>query len=239
MIKSKIVELGTVFFASVIVLSLGFIIWEIDQRKEPHALHKSERLSPYPIKIEKLLHAVYKNNRLTAKIEADEFKVNPRKFWIFNVKSLNEATFYNVRLEIYLDNKTYSNAELFSFGKDLLSLSKESLSKKNKYELNRRGQITRGVIKKGLILKIYKIDTLAFMVKAKEAYIDFNTQETRLVGASIEDLLSKKLIKSSSVIWDNKEKVFKVSGKYIAKTPKGVASGEGIKVNLDFVVNLL
>lgn len=234
MIKSKIVELGTIFFASVIVLSLGFIIWEIDQRKEPHALHKSERLSPYPIKIKKLLHVSYENNRLAAKIEADEFKVNPRKFWIFNVKSLNEATFYNVRLAIYLDNETYSNAELFSFNKGLLSFSK-----KNKYELIKSGQITRGVIKKGLILKIYKVDILSLVVKAKEAYIDLNTQETRLVGASIEDLLSKKLIKSSSVIWDNKEKVFKIPGKYIAKTPKGVASGKGIKVNLDFVVNLL
>jgi len=200
----------------------------------PPASHKAERLSPYPVKIEKLLQTAYENNRLTVKIEADEFKVNPRRFWIFNVKSLNEATFSNLRLEIYLDNATYSNAELFSFGKGLLSFGK-----KNTYELTKRGQITRGVIKKGLTLKVYKVDTLSFVVKAKEAYIDLNTKETKLVRASIENVLSKKLIKSRSVIWDGKDKVFKVPGKYIAQTPKGVASGKGIKVDLNFAVKLL
>ncbi len=55
----------------------------------------------------------------------------------------------------------------------------------------------------------------------------------------MEDVLSGRLIKSSSVIWDDKEKVFKVPGEYIAMTPKGQARGRGIKVDLDFVVSPL
>lgn len=220
---------------SVVVLSLGLILWGLSQRKETTAPSIEQKSSPYPVKIEGLSYSTYDydKDRLIARIKADEFKVNPRRFWIFNVRPFNEATLINAILEIYLYEDMPSEVNLFSFAQEFLSLNKEGKS-----ALKGMGLITRGVIK-GLTLMVYKADKLFLVVKAKEAYIDLKRKETRLVTVSIEDVLSKKLITSRSVVWDNKEKVFKIPGEYRAQTPKGQASGKGIKVDLDFVVSLL
>jgi len=217
----------------VIVLSLGLILWGLSQKKETSFPSIVEKTSPYPIKIKGLSYSTYDSNRLIARIKADEFKVNPKRFWVFNIRPFNEATLTNSRLEVHLYENMPSDVELFSFGKDLLSLNK-----KGKAASKGMGLITRGVIR-GLILQVYKADRLSIVVKAKEAYIDFKRKETHLVRAGIENVLSKKLIKSRSIIWDNKEKVFKIPGEYIALTPKGITKGRGIKVDLDFVVSLL
>jgi len=71
LIKAKIAETRKFFLVSAIVLSLGLTVWVWHQASEPHPPHKSEGLSPFPIKIEKLLHTTYENNRLVAGIEAD------------------------------------------------------------------------------------------------------------------------------------------------------------------------
>jgi hypothetical protein len=41
------------------------------------------------------------------------------------------------------------------------------------------------------------------------------------------------------IIWDTKEKIFKIPGTYVAITPQGRATGKGIKVHLDFTVQPL
>ncbi len=222
------------FIILLIAFAFGTIIWGLMQ-KEPPPSSIEQKSFPYPIKIEGLSYSTYEKDRLIARIRADEFRVNPRRFWIFNIKPFNEATLINARLEVHLYENMPSEVSLFSFGKELLSLKNK---KEGKSALKGMGLITRGVIK-GLILKVYKTDRLSMVVKAKDAYIDFKKKKTKLLIASIEDVLSKKLIKASSIIWDNKEKVFKIPGEYMAQTPKGRASGKGIKIDLDFVVSPL
>ncbi len=218
----------------VIALSLGFIIlWGLSQRKET-ATPPVEKASPYPTWIKGFNASTYEGDRLITKIEADEFKVNPRRFFIFNIKPFNEATLTNVRLEIHLYKGMSSKADLFSFSEGVLPL----MNGGKKFAVKGMGLITRGVIK-GLILKIYRADRLSMVVKAGRGYIDFKKNETKMRGVSIEDVLSGRLIKSGSVIWDNKEMVFNIPGEYIAMTPKGQARGRGIKVDLDFVVSPL
>jgi hypothetical protein len=123
-----------------------------------------------------------------------------------------------------------SDVNLLSFGEDILSLDKDgkSLSKEI-------GLITRGVIK-GFVLEIYKADTPYILIKAKKAYIDFRRKKIKMIWVSMKDVSSGKLIRSRSVIWNNKEKVFEIAEKYIAVTPKGMTSGKRIKVDLDFVI---
>ncbi len=219
----------------VIALSLGFIIlWGLSQRKETATPPVEKKTSPYPTWIKGFNASTYEGDRLITKIEADEFKINPRRFFIFNIKPFNEATLTNVRLEIHLYKGMSSKADLFSFSEGVLPL----MNGGKKFAVKGMGLITRGVIK-GLVLKIYRADRLSMVVKAGKGYIDFKKQETKMKGVSMEDVLSGRLIKSSSVIWDDKEKVFKVPGEYIAMTPKGQARGRGIKVDLDFVVSPL
>lgn len=218
----------------VIALALGLIFWGLSQRKETATPPVVRKTSPYPIWIQGFTASTYKGNRLITKIEADEFKVNPRRFFVFNIKPLNEATLTNVRLEIHIYMGMSSKADLFSFGEGVLPL----MNGGKKFAVNGMGLITRGVIK-GLILKIYRADSLSIVVKASRGYIDFKKKETKMQGVSLEDVVSGRLIKSSSVIWDDTEKAFKVPGEYIAMTPEGRARGRGIKVDLNFVVTPL
>jgi len=228
-VQRTIIKAFLVFIAT---LSLGLILW--GQRKETATPPVARKVSPYPVWIQGFTASTYQGDRLVTKIEADEFKINPRRFFIFNIKPFNEATLTNVRLDIHIYKGMSSKADLFSFSEGVLPL----MNGDKKFAAKGMGLITRGVIK-GLILKIYRADRPSMVVKASSGYIDFKKNETKMKGVSIEDVLSGRLIKSSSVIWDNKEMVFNVPGKYIAMTPEGRARGKKIRVDLDFAVSPL
>jgi len=222
-----------IFLISVIALSLGVILWGLSQEKKTAPTSMARKPLPYPIWMQGLTASTYTGDRLITKMKADEFKVNPRRFFIFNIKPFNEATLTNVRLDIHLYNDISSKADLF-FNEGVLPI----MNGDRKSAVKGMGLVTRGVIK-GLILKIYRAGNPLMVVKASRGYIDFKKKETKMQRVSIEDVLSGRLIKSSSVIWNDKEKVFNVPGEYIAMTPEGRAKGRGIKVDLDFDVSPL
>jgi len=208
----------------------GLGLWASIQKEDNSHLSSFDEKSLYPIKITGLNYTKCEENRLMTKIKSDELKVNPRKFFIFNIKPFNEVTLNNTTIEVYLYEDTHSDTNLFSFGGDLLSVKQG-----NKASLKGMGLITRGVIN-DLVLKIYKASSLSILVKAKKAHIDFKKDETKLQKASIEGIFSNKIIKSTLIIWNEKEKIFKIPGEYIALSPMGWQRGKGIKVDLDFVL---
>ena len=216
-----------------ISLSLGFILWGIAFNRGSFPPIEKETLSPYPIRIMGFSNSLYEDNKLVARVEAAEFKINPRKFFAFNIKPLNEATLTDVRLEIHLYKDTSSKVDLLPFG-----IVESLLVKKGSAGLKGMGKVTRGVIK-GLTIEIYKAERLAMIVKAEKAYMNFKNQELKIRNGSIEEVASQKVIKSKLITWDNKTKIFKVPGAYLVETPKGKATGKAIKVDLDFVVSPL
>jgi hypothetical protein len=221
---------------SILLLSFGYIIWSINQRDMSLLPSLKEETSPYLMAMEGLSYSAYDGDRLIAKIKADDFKINPRKFFVFNVKSLNEATLTNAKLEVHRYDDMPSEVDFFSFAQDILSL--KSGHDKGKGSRKGMGFITRGVIK-GLTLEVYNADKLSMVVRARGADIDFKKKETRLAKASLEDVLSRKLIQGRAVIWDSREKVFRIPGAYTILTPTGMTRGEGITVDLDFVVSAI
>ncbi len=192
-----------------------------------------QKMHSYPLRIKGLSATTYNDDKLTARIEADELRVNQRRFFVFNIRPFNEATLTNARLEVHLYKHMPLKANLFSSAKNILGLDK-----KGKSRMRGLGLITRGVVN-GFTLEVYKAGKLSLRVKAEKAYIDFKKKKTELLNAGLEDVQSKKLIKSRSVIWDNEENVFRIPGIYIATTPRGTARGKGIKVDFDFAVSLL
>ena len=52
------------------------------------------------------------------------------------------------------------------------------------------------------------------------------------MNVSVEDVSLKKRISSKSVIWDNKEKVFKVPGEYMMLADRKVTKGKGLEIGL-------
>ncbi|MBI4679697.1 MAG: hypothetical protein HY753_00410 [Nitrospirae bacterium] len=236
MSRSLLVKL---FLALFIGLFLGFTIWFQSYRKEPSPVESTrvdstsieQKTSASPLNIKGLSYSTYAGNKLIARIEADEFKVRQRKFWVFNIKPFNEATLTNVRLKVYFYKDTPSktkDVDMLSFSKDILTLDKEG--KATSKEI---GLITRGVIN-GFVLEIYKADKASILIKAQKAYIDFRRKGIKMMDVSMEGASSGKFIQSKTVMWNNKEKVFEIPGEYISRTQHGITNGKRIKVDLDF-----
>ena len=59
--------------------------------------------------------------------------------------------------------------------------------------------------------------------------------ETAILENSVAQLASRR------VLWDEKERVFKIPGKYVSSSPDGrvTATGTGVKVDLDLAVTPL
>ncbi|MDY6839411.1 MAG: hypothetical protein SWH78_15710 [Thermodesulfobacteriota bacterium] len=149
-------------------------------------------------------YVTYDKEKPILKIEADEFKVNPRKYFVFNIRPFNEATVTNARLEVYLNEGASPGFDLLSLGKDIFHMNE-----KGKSRVTGMGVITRGIIK-GLVLEIYKGDNLSLVVTAKEALVDFKKQEANLLRATIEDKLSNRRTTSRAVLWKAKDKIFAI-----------------------------
>ena len=222
-----------VSLVSVMALSLGIIVWVSIHNKTPSQSSSSEQKHySTPMRITGLDASTFYGDKLLTRVRADEFKVGPRKSFIFNIRPFNEVVLTNARLEVHLYPDIPKGVSLFSLGENILSV------KDAKTTLNGMGVLTRGVIK-GLILEVFKADRLCLVVEAKKVYIDFKRKETKLIDASIKEVLSRKLIMSRSIIWSEKEKIFKIPGAYFTLTPKGRATGNGIKVDLNFALSPL
>jgi hypothetical protein len=230
------------FLILVSCLASGALIWSLVQKKEAHKPVESiEDGIIYPLSIKGISSSTYDNNgRLLMQIKADEIKVNPRRFFVFNIKSINEVTITNIKAAFYFyEDKPKSDSDKPQLDIDLLNLYEGVMHQKKGNAVPKElGRITRGVIK-GFTLEIYKKGKLFVIVKANEGEIDFRKKTVEMKNAHLEEVISKKIIKSNFAVWDNKEKVFKIPGEYIATTPKGSAKANGLRVDLNFVVEKL
>ena len=219
-----------------ISLSLGFILWQVRPGPDAPPVPASttaERDAPPSILLKDFSIAVYNDDSKSfSKLDADALHVKPRKFYIFNIKPFNYAIIDNAKLEIHFHAGIPADID-FPFDKEYLL----SNSKKNVFKSI--DSIT-GLVINGLILDIYKSSELYLQVKAEKSFVDFlRNNEVEMRNSILENVFSKKVIRSNLIVWDTKEKVFKVPGEYVAMNPQGRATGKGIKVHLDFTVTPL
>ena len=236
--RSSIIKIIKIFLISIVFLSVGLILFVSVQKKTQSDTSNSltRKYHPGPLSITGLKQRTYSDGKLTTLMEADELKVRPRKQYflfnmspiinirpIFNIRPFNEAILKNAKLEIHLYPEISEGAGLFLIDKNMLSS-----------DLKGMGIITRVLIK-GLAINIYKNEILSLKVTADKACFHLRKKKLNLIDAAITDILSQKHIMSRFIIWDEKEKVFKIRGQYIAVTPKGKTAGMGIKLDMDFV----
>lgn len=235
--RSSIIKISLIL---IIFLSVGMIFFVSVQKKTQSDTSNSltRKYHPGPLRITGLKQHTYSDGKLTTMLKADEFKIRPRKLHflfnmspiinirpIFNIRPYNEAILKNAKLGIHLYPEISEETELFLIDKNMLSS-----------DLKGMGIITRVLIK-GLAINIYKNEILSLKVTADKACFYLRKKKLNLIDATITDILSQKHIMSKFIIWDEKEKLFKIPGQYIAVTPKGKISGIGIKFGMDFVVS--
>ena len=241
--RSSIIKIIKISLISIVFLSVGLILFVSVQKKTQSDTSNSltRKYHPGPLRITGLKQHSYSDGKLTTLVEADEFRIRPRKQHflfnmspiinirpIFNIRPFNEAILKNAKLEIHLypescESEISEKAGLFFIEKNMLTS-----------DLKGMGVVTRVLIK-GLAINIYKNEILSLKVMADKAYFHLRKKKLNLIDATITHILSQKHIMSRFIIWDEKEKVFKIPGQYIAVTPKGKTAGMGIKLDMNFV----
>jgi len=221
--------------AAVLVVAVGTVIWLSvwgDATSDRAALSEDVDTSN-PLWIQGYIARRFDGDKILAMLNADQLKVSLRNYYIFNIKSVNELTLTNVKLEThcYPDmSEKYKKTVSFLPNESILSFSN------NLIPIKKTGFITRGVIKE-FTWKIFNADNPCLTVKARKAYLDLEKNDLELRNVIIENSLSKKLIVSRSASWREKEKVFKIPGTYLAITPEGTSRGNRIKLYLTSALN--
>ena len=209
----------------------GLNIGLIDKRAATKR-DRTKHASTYrPFKMEGFSYRSYNGDRLVASIEADEFKIDRRKFWIFNIQPFKEATFKRANLKLYLGNNAAGSGDegLMMLGEDFLKL--DGMEK-------RKGLVSRGIIN-GLTLEIFDADQPSILVSAKKAYIDPKKKMVRMQGVLMKDMSSGNEITSRFVNWNQQERNFRIPGEYVARSEGSVKGGKMVKVGLDFDISPL
>lgn len=198
----------------------------LPEKKKTNTLPQS--FNP-PLLIDGLSYKVYNNGTLVSKMEADEFKISPRKFFIFNIKSVNEAILKNVKMDIYIKDLKLKKGKVIETDIDLLKLFFDSTTGKK----TGAGLITRALIK-GIDMNIYISDVLTHKLKASTAEFMLKGKKIIFYNVTLENPLSHKLIHAAKIIWDAQEKVFKISDWYEVSSLKGKTKGKSITIDLNF-----
>ena len=199
MTRSLLIRLSIVF---VVIISLGFFFRNLIFQKEltpPVTLEKEQSISPFSIK--GFSHSAYHDDKLIAKIAADELTVKQRKLFVFNVRPFHEAVLTNAKFEFHLYENMPSEADLLSSAKEILSVDREGRAVSKEM-----GLITRGVIK-GLVLKMYKAEDPYMLIKAKKAYMDFRNGTIKMQGVVLDEVITGKTVESGANFWSTLEEV--------------------------------
>lgn len=177
--------------------------------------------------------ASYDGARLLSRFSADELKIAPRRFSVFNIRSVNELVLSNVHIEVHRDRRQADGPQgLLPAGETLAPLIGDRAAGRG------LGRITRGVFN-GLTIELFSGGAPHLGVQAKKAHLNLKNRQLEMRAALLEHLPRRKKILSERIIWDEAQQAFLIPGPYRAETPAGSARGEGIKVDLDFRVTRL
>ncbi len=211
----------------------GLNIKSTGKRAESKKDRTKHAAADRPFKMEGFSYRSFNGDRLVASIEADEFRIDRRKFWIFNVQPFKEATFKRASLKLYLSTRTTGPDEegLMMLGQDFLKLDGMESSM-----VQRKGLVSRGIIN-GLTLEIFDSDQHSILVSAEKAYIDLKKKMVRMQGVRMKDMSSGMQITSRAVNWNHQERTFEIPGKYVARSESGVKGGRMVEVDLDFDIS--
>lgn len=214
----------------ILVLSISILYWSLNREDESTPLsleqEKSDKtaLRP-PFRIKGISFSSYDDkNNLVARLEADEFRIDQRRFWIFNIRPFNEAVIDNARFDLYLEKDGSSEADIYSSTKKLLNRDLSGSGGK--------GIITRGVIN-GIRFNIFISGKLSLSVSADRAYIDLKKKKMKLLRATIKDIMNERLIKSDLAFWNYKDKTLDIPGEYRETVQNKVSGGKGLSIKLN------
>jgi len=233
MSRSLILKIST---SLLLLLTFAFAFWiSKTSIKSPPDHNLDKRYGTYPLRITGVDFKSFDDTRFKVRIKADEIKINPRKFLIFNIREVNELTITNANLEVYLQPET-ENPKPYLLTEN--NIPENIYPKKNKARAKGFGMVTRGVVK-NIVVKMFNDQKPLLVIKATSANIDFKKKEVKLKEAQVEHIPSGKHISASTILWDEQKECFKIPGKYFVNAPEGGGWGKNIQFNTNFIFSPL
>jgi hypothetical protein len=204
--------------------------------------HSGKTAYRAPFKMRGITYRNSHKDRLLSIVNADEIRVQDRKFWAFNIKPFKEAVLENAKIRVYLQREETSgipdktgqgDLNFMPFAKDMLSIGKSF----NAHSMT-GGIVSRGAIKR-LVLEIYNAGNPVMQIRARKAYVNFRKRLLKMIDVSMEDISSGRIIKSRFVKWNDNENVFEIEGTYLDESREGMSHGSMITIDLDFHISPL
>jgi len=161
------------------------------------------------------------------KFEADELKMVPKKFYIFNIKSFNEAHFNNARFTTNLRHgNEVGNGDKSKYFSDFTLPS-------NIFKPNSTMGLTDVSIK-GFEWVVVKRDETIFRAVAKKAFLDKQKSNIKMTDIKIDYPLEGRSITAGSASLSTKAKNIAIPGAFIEQSISGTKTGRGIVLDVDF-----
>lgn len=219
----------------IIISMFGLLLWTVWTDRKERSIERFEEakriFSPNPIDISGLSLHQYQSGLLTAKISAERFSVASRKFGIFSILPLREATFIHPKVEIFqLQDAPSKGINLFPFFPDGLDGSGTG---QESFFSNEIGVVTR-ILLKNLELQIYKEGKLAVKVFAREGTIHPAKKDFQIYDVTMENPGLNRMVKGPRAVWNGRESRFHFPGTYSLRTAGGEEKGRGLALDLDF-----
>jgi hypothetical protein len=160
--------------------------------------------------VEGISFTEYSDNELSYKMESDFIRISPRKFSIFKIRIYDQASMQNVHIQSYL---TSSNLKFEMFPLEKLNKIKKNICERFQLDIYRNGEHI-------------------FNISADKAIMDLIHKKTTLLKAVITNISLFEKIAGHSVVWDEEEQEFIISGTFLKETASGSTKGRGLRIDL-------
>lgn len=224
----RLIYIGCIVLAAGIP-SLGILPWAATD-SDPVPQKTRARAKQLPLQIQDFSYTSQDENRIVQALQAEQLLIQPRRFMVFNIKSVNEAILQNARFEAHFYEETATHTPLFDY-QEVLPFNKGTRDKYRNGPVV--GLVTR-LIAKGVRLDIFREEMQAIVLVAEYGLVEKQKSEAEFINGIIKDGHSDTFIRSSRILWDDKRKVFVIPGAYAMSASGNNTSGESIEIDLDF-----
>jgi len=223
----KRTSLANTFLALTIISSLVLLGWLFLFSPEDATPKENTKNHPSPLRISGLSYSNYQEDLLISKVQVQKLYVRPRKIGLFSIKSVNELILDQAHFEFHqwpaVDPK-----EVTTLGNGIAT----SLKGLTNLRGIGMGHIIRGIVS-NMVLDVFRKEKEYLSVRSNSAIIDFKKKQTRMSKAILTSYADKFVLSSDLIIWDDKNNMFYVPGKYILTTAQRKKVGKKFRFPLN------
>jgi hypothetical protein len=197
---------------------------------EPEALNMSSRIKRMPLQISEFRYTSQDQDRLVHVLQAKQLVIQPRRFMVFNIKSINEAVLQNARLETHFYPESAKHSSLFDF-QEVMPFGQRTRG--TRHTGSAFGVVTR-LIANRIRVDIFRGDIQAIVLAANYGLVEKKKSKAEFINAILKDSRSDRVIRSSRILWNEKRMMFVIPGTYAMSASGNDCSGQSIEIDLEF-----